>query len=44
MGFNWNALVFWAFLSLLFHLFGGNWMIGLAIGLGISFLSSFISK
>ncbi len=36
MKFNVSALVFWAFLSLVFHLCGGNWLVGLTIGLGIS--------
>ena len=33
---NVNAFTFWAFLALLFHVCGGNWQIGLTIGLGVS--------
>jgi hypothetical protein len=39
---NINAVVFWVFLSISFHLLGWNWLLGLAIGLGISCLAALI--
>lgn len=37
---NINAVVLWAVLSLGFHLMGGNWLVGLFIGLLISLIAS----
>jgi len=36
------AVTLWAFLAIAFHLLGWNWLLGLAIGLGISLLASFL--
>jgi len=40
MKINANAITFWAFLAILFHLCGGNWLLGLDIGLGISLIGA----
>jgi hypothetical protein len=40
MGININAIVLWVALSLGFHLFGGNWLMGLFIGLVISLIAA----
>jgi hypothetical protein len=42
MKLNINALVLWAALTLGFHLFGGDWRMGLFIGLCISIIAEFI--
>lgn len=42
MKFNPTAITFWAFVAIVFHLCGGNWLVGLAIGLGISLLCSLL--
>jgi len=38
MKINTTAVIFWAVLSLGFHIFGGNWMVGLFMGLFISLI------
>lgn len=40
MKFNINALVLWTALTLGFHLFGGDWKMGLFIGLCISLFAA----
>lgn len=40
MKFYFNTLVLWATSSIGFHLFGGNWLIGLFIGLCLSLISA----
>ena len=44
MNINPNALVLWAVLAIAFHLCGGNWLIGLLVGLCISLLAAFLTN